>query len=356
MMLMGGALAILLVIAERFLADYGDCKIDINGKKEITVKGGSSLLSSLNSKKIFLASACGGRGSCGFCKCRIMEGGGPLLPTEKPFLNQKEIDDNFRLSCQVKVKQDIRISIPESVFNISQFKAKVIDIKDLTYDIKELTLILLEPETISFKAGQYLQLQTNNYDRVRHSVSRAYSISSNPSQKNTLQLIIRKVPEGLCTTWVHEYLRSGDIVEFTGPYGDFYIRDSENDILFVAGGSGMAPIKSMLEWLDQIKSKRTMAFYFGARTLADLYYTTFMTEFEDKIADFKYYPVLSQPEENDNWQGKTGFVTPYLKDFIKDAASTEAYLCGSPGMINAIKKGLLEYGIKEEMIFYDSFS
>lgn len=182
-----GFLAFLLVIADKFLANYGECKIDINGKKELKVEGGSSLLSILNENKIFLASACGGRGSCGFCKCTVKSGGGPLLPTEKPFLNLEEIEKNVRLACQVKVKQDLQIDIPEEIFNIQKFQAKVEKMVDHTYDIKELTLKLEEPSTIDFKAGQYVQLQTPPYEKSKRSVTRAYSISSSPLHKDYIQ-------------------------------------------------------------------------------------------------------------------------------------------------------------------------
>ncbi|MCF7912137.1 MAG: 2Fe-2S iron-sulfur cluster binding domain-containing protein [Candidatus Cloacimonetes bacterium] len=355
MMVMGGVLAALLVIAERYLADYGECNIDINGKRQEKVKGGSSLLSSLNSRNIYLASACGGRGSCGFCKCKVIEGGGPLLPTEKPFLSPEEISENIRLSCQVKIKKDIKIELPEAIFNIRKFKAKVSSIRDYTHDIKELTLDLKDSSTINFKAGQYIQLHSARYGKVKQSVSRAYSISSNQSSTDLVQVIIRLVPKGICTTWVHEYLKEGDDVEFTGPYGDFYIRDTDKDIIFIAGGSGMAPIKSMLEWLLEINSPRKIFYFFGARCKEDLYLTEYLYEFENKLADFEYHPVLSQPGEEDKWQGKTGYITPYLKDVIRDSKNTEAYLCGSPGMINSVSKGLKEYGISESDIFYDSF-
>ena len=353
--LIAGVLAIILVIAERYLADYGECTIDINGKKKEIVKGGSSLLSSLNEKKIYLASACGGRGSCGFCKCKVLSGGGPLLPTEKPFLTAAEITDNVRLSCQVKVKEDIKIEIPEDIFNIRKFKAVVEKIVDYTYDIKELTLRINEPDTISFKAGQYIQLHSKKYAKVKHSVSRAYSISSNPENPQIVQVIIRKVTEGICTTWVHEHISEGEEIEFTGPFGDFFIQDTDADMLFIAGGSGKAPIKSMVEYLDQKKSNRRMVYFFGARTVKDLYLTEYFHEFENTLADFTYVPVLSQPDESDNWQGRQGYITKYLAEFVKDCANTEAYLCGSPAMINAMVKGLHACGIKEENIYYDSF-
>jgi Na+-transporting NADH:ubiquinone oxidoreductase subunit F len=351
-----GALALLLVIADYFFANYGECRINVNRKKEIIIKGGDSLLSTLNSEKIFLPSACGGRGTCGFCKCKIISGGGPLLPTEKPFLTAEEIKNQIRLSCQVKVKEDIEISIPESIFNIKKFKAKVNQIIDMTYDIKELTFELVEPREIEFRAGQYMQLITPRYGKVKQSVSRAYSISSSPDEKNIIQLIIRKVPDGICTTWVHDYLKVGNIVDITGPFGDFYIRESEADMLFVAGGSGKAPIKSMLDFLAARNNTRRMGYFFGARNRKELYLTEHFLELEKKLPHFKYYPILSQPTESCDWDGRCGYVMPFFDEFIKDPQNTEAYLCGSPGMIQAVVKDLDKRGIKTENIFYDSFA
>lgn len=348
-------LAILLVIAERWLNNYGDCKININSKRDITVKGGNNLLASLGETKIFLPSACGGRGSCGACKCQVLEGGGPLLPTEKPFLNKAELADNYRLACQVKVKSDIRIAIPENIFNIREYSSVISEIVDYTYDIKGITFQLEPGETIDFKAGQYVQLITEPYARMKQRVSRAYSISSKPDDQNSIQLIIRLVPEGICTTWVHTCLKVGDKVKFTGPYGDFFLRDTDADILFVAGGSGKAPIKSMLEHLQVVGTNRKMTYFFGARTPKDLYLTDEMKAFEQVFPDFHYEPILSHSEPSDNWQGKTGYVMPYFKDAIRDPKNTEAYLCGSPGMIAAVTKSLIEYGLDADKIYFDSF-
>jgi Na+-transporting NADH:ubiquinone oxidoreductase subunit F len=352
-----GLLAFLLVIAEYFFANYGECEIDINkGKKNLKVTGGSSLLSTLDENKIYLASACGGRGSCGFCKCKVTAGGGPILPTEKPFLNESELQNNIRLSCQVKIKEDIQIQIPESIFNIRKFKATVQKVEDLTYDIKQLTLKLIEPDSINFKAGQYIQLEAPRYKKSKQPVSRAYSISSSPSHTDYIQVIIRRVPDGICTTYVFDFLKEGEMINFTGPFGDFFIRDTEADMLFVAGGSGKAPIKSMVEFLDEQASQRRMVYMFGARTTKDLYYTELFNDYEEKLKDFTYVPVLSQPEENSGWKGKTGYIPPYFKEFLRDPKNTEAYLCGSPGMIAAVTKSLIENGVPNEKIYYDSFS
>ncbi|MBN1327377.1 MAG: 2Fe-2S iron-sulfur cluster binding domain-containing protein [Candidatus Cloacimonetes bacterium] len=351
-----GFLALLLVIADLLFANYGECTISINGKKELKVKGGSSLLSLLNENKIFLASACGGRGTCGFCKCEVISGAGPLLPTEKPFLNAADIAAGIRLSCQIKVKEDIAIKIPESIFNIRKFTAEVTDIVDLTYDIKEFTLKIIKPEVINFKAGQYVQLQTPPYEKSRQSVNRAYSISSSSSREDQIQLIIRYVPDGVCTTYLFQYLKQGAQINFTGPFGDFYIRDTDNDMLFVAGGSGKAPIKSMLEYLSENNSTRRMVYMFGARSRKDLYYTELFEKLEKELPDFTYVPVLSQPTEECEWQGKCGYVPPFFPEYIRDPQKTEAYLCGSPGMIAAVIKGLKELGVPEDKIYYDSFA
>jgi len=352
----GGFFALLLIIAESTLMNYGECTITINDKKKITEKGGSSLLTTLNNNKIFLSSACGGRGSCGFCKCKILKGGGPLLPTELPFLDEQEKKDMVRLACQVKVKEDISIEIPEDIFAIQEFAGKVTSIKDMTYDIKELTIELTMPKEIEFKAGQYVQFVAPRYEKSRQSVTRAYSISSNPDHKKFIELIVRKVPDGLCTTYIHDYLKEGDTVNFTGPFGDFLIQDTHKDMIFIAGGSGKAPVKSMLEYLKAHKSKRKMTYLFGARTEKDLYHVELMKKLEDDLEHFEFVPILSKPDEGSKWSGKTGYIMPFLKEFIGKPENTEAYLCGSPGMIDAVIKELHNLKITDEQIFFDPFS
>jgi Na+-transporting NADH:ubiquinone oxidoreductase subunit F len=293
----GGFLALIMVLAQKWLNNYGEVSIRINGKRDLKVTGGNNLLVTLGDKQIFLPSACGGRGSCGACKCKIDSGAGPVLPTEKPFLTAQELAGNVRLACQVKVKTDTEIEIPEAVFNIRRFDSTIEEIIDYTYDIKGITFKLKQGETIDFKAGQYVQLETQPYGKVRQKVMRAYSISSSPSHKDRIQLIIRLVPEGICTTWVHNHLKIGDQVSFTGPYGDFYLRDTQADILFVAGGSGKAPIKSILEYLAEVGTTRKMTYFFGARTGQDLYLTEEMHAYEQVFEEFEYVPVLSHAKE-----------------------------------------------------------
>ncbi|MDZ7262890.1 MAG: FAD-binding oxidoreductase, partial [candidate division KSB1 bacterium] len=299
-----GILATLLVIAERFLANYGERKILINREKELHIPGGSTLLATLNSQKIFLPSACGGRGTCGYCKCKIIEGAGPLLPTEAPLLTKEEIANQIRLACQVKVKQDLKIEIPEELFAIQEFVAEVALIKDLTYDIKLLRLNLIEPAEISFKSGQYVQLQSKPYKGVKESVSRAYSIASPNSEKSYIDLIIRLVPEGICTTWVHYYLQEKELVKFVGPMGNFYLREGTGEIILVAGGSGMAPMVSILEEIATRKIPRKVTYFFGAVSKKDLFYLEEMAQLQKRIPDFTFVPALSQPEPEDEWQGE----------------------------------------------------
>jgi len=349
------ALAAILVIAQKYLNNYGDCEVNINNKKKLTVKGGNTLLNTLSDEQIYLASACGGRGSCGACKCKVNEGGGPLLPTEKPLLSLSEQKENIRLACQVKIKTNISISIPEAIFNIHKYKAIVSGIIDYTYDIKGVTFKLTEPAEIDFQAGQYVQLEVPPYAKIKQKTIRAYSISSKPEDKNTVQLIIRLVSEGICTTWVHRFLKVGDEVTFTGPFGDFYIRDTQADMIFIAGGSGKAPIKSMLEHLQVVGTRRKMTYFFGARSEQDLYLTEQFQAYEQVYEDYKYYPVLSRCEEGSKWCGRTGYIIPYIKEVIRDAQNTEAYMCGSPGMLDACQKELLALGVPRDKIYFDSF-
>ncbi len=350
-----GLLSFVLVIADYFFANYGDCTIDINkGKRKITLKGGNSLLGSLSESNLFVASACGGKGTCGMCKVKVISGGGPLLPTEKPLLNQAELDGNVRLSCQIKVKQDIEIEVPAELFSIKKYQGKVTEIIDYTYDIKGVTIKLADNDNIEFKSGQYVQLFSKKYAKVKEVVSRAYSMASSPMEDKKIELLIRKVPDGIMTTYIHDYLKEGDEISFTGPYGDFYLRDTNTDMIFVAGGSGMAPFKAILEELVVKGCDRKITFFFGARTKKDLFLLPEMEEFEKKLSCFKFIPVLSKPESDSDWEGLTGYIPPLLSDYIEDAGNTEAYLCGSPGMIDATEKKLKELNIED--IYYDSFS
>ncbi|MBN2600765.1 MAG: 2Fe-2S iron-sulfur cluster binding domain-containing protein, partial [Candidatus Marinimicrobia bacterium] len=242
----GLVLAILLVLAEKRILNYGECTISINGgEKELKVAGGLSLLSSLAENDIFIPSACGGRGSCAYCKLKVLDGGGAIGPVEEPYLNDEERKTNVRLSCQVKVRNDLKIEIPKELFSVKRFTGVVEHKKPLTYDITELRITLTNPAIIDFIAGQYIQLESKEY-KGRESVMRAYSIASVPSNNRSIELNIRLVPDGICTSWVFDYLKEGQEVNFSGPYGEFRLSETDAPIIFIAGGSGMAPIWSIL--------------------------------------------------------------------------------------------------------------
>jgi len=352
----GAGLAALLVIAEFFFANYGQCRITINNEKTITIDGGGDLLSALRDEKIFIPSACGGRGTCGLCKLKVVDGAGPLLPTEQPYLDAREIQAKVRLSCQVKVRNDFKIEIPPELFAVQEYECKCLDIIDLTYDIKLFRLELLAPATMDYIPGQYIQLLTPAYPGNDEQVYRAYSIASDPAQKNVIDLVIRLVPNGICTTYCFKYLTVGDRVKFNGPYGDFRLSDTDTPIVFIAGGSGMAPIKCMLHHMKNTANKRKATYYFGANTPKDLFMINEMKTFEKELHDFSFVPTLSTSGENENWSGQTGLVTVAVEKNLKKASESEAYLCGSPGMIDAVIKVLSKLGMSQEKIFYDKFA
>jgi Na+-transporting NADH:ubiquinone oxidoreductase subunit F len=349
-------LAVIMVIADATIGNYGEVSVRINDEKDVTVEGGRSLLSSLTQEKIFIPSACGGRGSCGLCKVKVTSDAGDFLPTELPWLSDEEKEKNIRLSCQLKVKKDISIEIPDELFNVKEFVTEVSSIVDLTHDIKQVTLKLDEPSKISFKAGQFIQFEVPVYELTSEPVYRAYSIASKPSRSGEIELEIRLVPNGICTTYVFEHLEVGDKVTINGPYGQFYLRETEAPIIFVAGGSGNAPIKSILYDMAEKGTQRRAMYIFGARSKRDLFLVDEMKALEDKLADFTYIPALSQPQPEDGWEGETGRVTDVLERKMDSAADSEAYLCGSPGMIEAVVEVLKGKGMSEEKIYYDKFA
>lgn len=349
-------LSAIIIVAELLLNNYGNCKIDINnGDRVFEVKGGTSLLSTLSGQGIFIPSACGGKATCGLCKVQVLAGAGPLLPTEEPYLDDAERQAGYRLSCQVKVKQNLSIRIPDELFNIREFRTTIGRIDQLTHDIKGLRLELAEPETIRFKAGQYVQLYTQPYGKVKEKVFRAYSMASVPSDNRAVDLIVRQVPQGICTTYVHQELKVGDEVRISGPYGDFYLRGNSEELIFIAGGSGLAPIRSLILDILEKKLPHKMTFFFGAVTRRDLYYLDFFSDLAAKHEQFRFVPALSKPDPADNWQGEVGLITEVVSRSIDNGQNKEAYLCGSPGMINACLAVLHDKGLTDDRIFFDKF-
>ncbi|SDY26409.1 NADH:ubiquinone reductase (Na(+)-transporting) subunit F [Tindallia californiensis] len=353
---LSGILALILTLANQYIANYGECNILINNDKEFIVEGGSTLLNTLNEQELFLPSACGGKGTCGLCKCGITEGGGPVLPTETSFLNEDDLKNNLRLSCQVKVKSDLKLTIPEDLLNARKYEAVVDSIKELTNTIRFLKIQISDGQQIDFTPGQYVQLLAPPYPGNPEEVFRAYSIASPASNHDYIELIIGYVEEGLVTTYVHQFLQEGDSVSFNGPFGDFYLqKESDADIVLIAVGTGLAPIRSILYQLKEENINRKTTFFFGAKTEKDLVLADEMKEFEEILPNFSYKPVLSRVAEEDPWDGDRGRVTDSIEKYIDNADNKEAYLCGSPVMIESAVKKLKEKGFTDENVFYDEF-
>jgi len=352
----GIVLSLLLIIAEKKILNYGLCTIDINsGQRALTLSGGNSLLASLAENGIFIPSACGGRGSCAYCKVRILAGGGVIGPVEEPYLTPQDRQNRIRLACQVKVRNDLQIEIPRELFTVKKFNAVVSRKRALTHDIFELRLQLIDPPVIDFIAGQYVQLESEEY-KGRDAVMRAYSMSSVPSDREVIELIIRKVPEGIMTTWIFDYLKEGQKIRFSGPYGEFFLRDTQAPIIFIAGGSGMSPIYSIIRDMIAKNMRREAIYFFGALTQADLFYLDELHRIEQQQAWFRFIPSLSREPEGTDWGGERGIITQTLTKFKPDCRGHEAYLCGSPGLIEASNKTLIAAGIDPACIYYDKFA
>ena len=350
-----GILAILLTLADRTIANYGEKKLVINEDREYIVKGGSTLLSALIEEKIFIPSACGGKGTCGYCKVKVLEGGGQVLPTELTWLTEEELKNSMRLSCQCKIKEDMKIYIPEELFNVREYEATVELIEDMTSVIKKVRLRLSEGAEIDFKPGQYIQLKIPACDGNDEEDYRAYSIASSPHDKNHIDLYIGYTG-GTATTYVHKFLKEGDKVYINGPYGDFYYHDNrDKEMILVAVGTGIAPILSILHYMAENEIDRKATFYFGARTPDDLFELDLIKYFEEKIPNFKFIPTLSRVTEEHKWTGARGRVNVHLEKDIENADNKEAYLCGSPAMIDTVVELLKKKGFTDENIFYDKF-
>ncbi|GAB4270305.1 MAG: NADH:ubiquinone reductase (Na(+)-transporting) subunit F [Deferrisomatales bacterium] len=353
---LGGFLALLLVLAERTFAPSGPVRLTINRGEPMQIGGGEPLLSALKAKDIFIPSACGGRGSCGLCKVRILKGGGPLLPTETPHLSEEEIAGQVRLSCQVKVRQDMEIEIPAELLEIEEYPVTVEAIDDATYDIKRVRLAFDEGVAFSFRAGQYVQVETPIYDGLAEPVYRAYSVCSPPSETGAVELLIRKVPRGICTTYVHELLLVGDRLRINGPYGEFFLRETPAEAVFIAGGSGLAPFESILADMAQRGIEKKVTLFFGAVARRDLYDLELLEGYRDKLSGFAFVPALSRPAPEDRWEGETGLITEVVARHYETMAHMEGYLCGSPGMIDACVKVLTDKGLPPERIYFDKFA
>jgi Na+-transporting NADH:ubiquinone oxidoreductase subunit F len=343
-----------LMVAERLLINYGVCKLDINaGEKPLEVEGGQTLLASLYANEIFIPSACGGKGTCGHCKITVVSGGGPVLPVETPHLTRKEIRSGTRLACQVKIREDIYVRIPEDFLNVKLFSASVISTRTLTYDIKEVRVRLNDPPEISQRPGQYVQIQAPSPEGP---VFRAYSISSAVYEPNEVEVVVRLIPGGIGSTYVHS-LEENDQVVFTGPYGEFHLNEDPSvEIICVGGGAGMAPMKNIIYSIYDRWPERSCWLFFGCRTTKDIFYLDQFKELERKHPSFHVIYALSDelgPEEK--WDGETGFVHLSVDKYLEPGKPRQAFLCGPPLMIEAVTRVLEEKGIQPDDIFYDEF-
>lgn len=345
-----------LLVAERFLVNYGDCTVNINnGANMLTVKGGGTLLAALYEKKVFIPSACGGKCSCGFCKVTVISGGGPNLPTEAPYVTRAELKRGVRLACQVKVKQDIEIRIPEELLSVKEFQAEVLASRTLTSDTKELSFTLVDPPEITHRPGQYVQIVAPSPEG---NVFRAYSISSPVFENKKVQLLVRLVPGGIASTYLHG-LKSGDRVMFTGPFGEFRLsEDPAVEVICVGGGCGMAPMANIVQTLYSRWPDRRCYLFFGCRTKQDVFYLDTFRELAKRHPSFEVVYALSNPlGADERWDGDTGFIHLSVDKRLKPGPPPrrQAFLCGPPPMIEAVTDVLKAKGLGDEDIFYDKF-
>jgi Na+-transporting NADH:ubiquinone oxidoreductase subunit F len=348
------ALSVLLVVAARYLANYGTCTVIVNGgAAAFELPGGGTLLKALYEKKIFIPSACGGKGSCGYCKVTVSTGGGPILPTETPFMSRAELRAGTRLACQVKIKQNLEIQFSEVYLSVKEYRGRLSRVRQLTHDIKELTIDLVAPTQISFRPGQYVQIQAPSPEGP---ISRAYSISSPIFQTEKIQLVVRLVPGGIASTFLHS-VNEGEELYFTGPYGDFKLPEDPNvGMICVGGGAGMAPINSIIHSLYQEWPERSCYLFFGCRTTKDVFYLETFQALSQKHPNFKVVYALSDPlMAEEPWNGDTGFIHLSADKRLEVGSKRRAFLCGPPPMIEAVTEILMNKGLRKEDIFYDKF-
>lgn len=347
-------LAAVLLLAERRLASFGNCRVSINeGAVAFDQAGGVTLLEALYAHEVFIPSACGGKGTCGYCKVRVLAGGGDVLPTETPYLRRTELRNGMRLACQVKVRADLQLELPVDLLNAREFRARVAGTRMLTQDIRELDLELRDPLEIEHHPGQYVQVLVPGQDEP---VYRAYSISSAAFELSRVQLHVRRVPGGLASTYLHA-VTEGDEVVFTGPYGEFRLSDDPaTEIICVGGGCGMAPMANIIESLYRRWPDRACRLFFGCRTVEDVYYRDRWEHLSRKHPAFRVvYSVSEKPADGHPWNGDVGFVHLSVAKWLQSGVKRQAFLCGPEAMIEAVTAVLLERGMDAADIFHDAF-
>lgn len=332
-------------------------KVDINnGKRVLEINRGKLLIDALSEQGIHLPSACGSKGKCGLCKVKVIN---PEIPFTEPEVKQISEDSrasSIHLSCQISLQKDIHIEIPDEYLRSQEYSAKVVSKRFLTQDIVELTLGLIAPSSISFNPGQYILFKVPAHGEVK-AVMRPFSIASSTAENSSIQLNIRLNPEGVCTPWIFNDLKEGQVVNFNGPRGNFYLRNTERPILFIAGGSGMAPVRSILKTMHHNKIDRKAIFFFGALSHTDLYYLDEMERLQKELSDFHFIPALSNEPPESSWQGERGLIPEVAQRYLtEDVSDYEAYLCGKPAMINSCISILKIKSIPSERTYFDLFN
>jgi len=387
-------LVVVLMIAKAKLVSGANVQLTINETKTITVPSGGTLLSTLANEKIFIPSACGGKGSCGVCKVKVLEGGGVLLPTEKSLVTRGEAREGVRLSCQVKVKQDLRIQVPAEVFTVKRWECTVKSNRSVATFIRELVLQLPDSEALDFRAGGYIQIECPSHEvfykdfdieqqyrddwdkynlwRLKsvcpEPVQRAYSMANYPVENNIVMLNIRialpppnlpDAPPGIMSSYIYS-LKPGDNVTILGPFGEFFAKETNNEMVFIGGGAGMAPMRShIFDQFYRLNTKRKVSFWYGARSYREAFYIDDFNKIQAQFPNFKWHLALSEPLPEDNWTGYKGFIHQVVLDnYLKDHPAPEDieyYLCGPPMMNTAVTGMLSDLGVEPENIMFDDF-
>ncbi|MDD2474399.1 MAG: NADH:ubiquinone reductase (Na(+)-transporting) subunit F [Dysgonamonadaceae bacterium] len=395
-------LVVIILIAKSKLLPSGNVKIVLNDDKELDVPAGGTLLNTLQNQKIFLSSACGGKGTCGECRCRVVEGGGQILPTEVGYFTRKEQQLDWRLSCQLKVKQDLKVIVPEEIFGIKEWECEVVSNKNVASFIKEFVVRLPEGERLDFIPGSYSQIKVPKYDikfsdmdiddrfksewdkfnlwpltvKNDEEVERAYSMANYPAEgDNIITLNVRiatppfdrntgtwkaGIKPGIVTSYIFS-LKPGDKVIMSGPFGEFHMHDTKREMVFIGGGAGMAPLRSQLLHLFKTlkTTDRKVSYWYGARSKNEIFYEEDFRQIERDFPNFEFHIALSEPRDDDNWTGPVGFIHQVIHDnYLKDHEEPEEieyYMCGPGPMAKAVQGMLDSLGVPPEMLLFDDF-